>query len=161
MGKALWLSLVAALLGLLAIAPVDAAGLSQDLTNSTVPRITAITDGAMCINGSCKITANVTYNTGVGISGNAIPDFAIFDVTLRTSCPVQAVTTSPPPAGALGPVVSNTLYLRTWCLVNAGDVMLVIYHQTASGFVYNTADPAMHARSPQVFEFVQPAPVGS
>jgi hypothetical protein len=48
-------------------------------------------------------------------------------------CPVQAVTTVPPPASALGPPVTNTLYLRTWCLVNAGDVMLVIYHQTASG----------------------------
>ncbi len=69
MRKALWLTLVAALLGLLAFAPVDAAGLSQDPTTSAIPHITAITDGALC--------------------------------------PVQAVTTVPPPASALGPPVTN------------------------------------------------------
>ena len=161
MGKAIWLIVIAALLGALAFTPVDAAGPSQDAIAAVVPHMTAISDGALCsFGGSCKITANVTYSTSVGIFGNAVPDFAIEDVTLRTSCPVQAVTTTPPPAGPLGLVSIGTLYLRTWCLVHAGDVMLVVYHQTTSGFVFNAAAPATHALSPQVFRFIQPAPVG-
>src|SRR5258708_1574225 len=118
MRKSLWLTVVATLLGLLTFAPVEAAALNLGTSPPVQPHITAITDGALCFDPTnCKITANLTYNTDVGIAGNVIPDFAFVDITSRTTCPVQAVTTSPPPAGALGPLVTNTLYLRTWCAI--------------------------------------------
>src|SRR4051812_2411626 len=101
MRKALWLTIVSALLSLLTLAPADAAPLQPNAT-APVPRIIAITDGALCFDpASCKITASLTYNVPVAIAGSVIGDFAFVDLPTKTSCPVVAVTTSPPPAGTL------------------------------------------------------------
>jgi hypothetical protein len=39
--------------------------------------------------------------------------------------------------------------------------MLVIYHETVSGYVFNAIDPSIHAHTPQLIRFIQPVPVGS
>jgi hypothetical protein len=157
MRRVIWLAILAILASFLAFAPVNAADAGSDPLIGVVPRITAVTSGELCFDLLCKVTATLTYSTGVGISGDAIPDFSIVDVTQKIACPVQAVTTVPPPAGVPPPIASNTLYLRSMCAVITGDIMVVIYRQTNSaGYVYNATRPQIHARSPQAFAWKLP-----
>ena len=148
-----WLTL----LGLVSLLLVSTAGVAGAAGIPPViqPKIVAASsNGPPCPATVCPLIVTLTYNTAVGVTNNAAPDFKIEDIANEQMCSVVSVTSSPPPSPVVPPVPVNTLYLKANCLVRPGDVMVLVYREspsTTAGYVFNANDPSVHALSPQPF----------
>jgi hypothetical protein len=144
---------LAGLAGLLSLSLVGAASASSG-PPVVQPKIVGAASAGPCVSTACPMTITLTYNTPVGVTNNAAPDFTVEDVTNEQNCAVVAVTTTPPPTPIVPPLPANALYLRANCLTNPGDVMVLVYRANPAatvGYVYNLQNPSVHALSPQAF----------
>ena len=105
----------------------------------------------------CSVTATLTYNVGVGFTPNAAADFTMIDLTRRQACVTQSLTPSPIVVGG-----TNLLMLNTTCTVQTGDRMALVYRENLAtpAYVYGLSRSKVHAKSPQVVQWVQGAVLG-